>query len=37
VENALIHLKDGDDKLFTLIVKPLTGDTELREGYLEER
>jgi len=37
VENALIHLKDGDDKPFTLIVRPLTGDTELREGYLEER
>jgi hypothetical protein len=37
VENALIHLKDGSDKPFTLIVKPLTGDTELREGYLEER
>lgn len=37
VENALIHLKDGDDKPFTLIVKPLTGDTELREGYVEER
>jgi len=37
VESAFIHLKDGDDKPFTLIVKPLTGDTELREGYLEER
>jgi len=37
VESALIHLKDSNDKPFTLIVKPLTGDTELREGYLEER
>lgn len=37
VENALIHLKDSNDRPFTLIVKPLTGDTELREGYLEEK
>ncbi len=37
VEHALIHLRDGDDKDFTLLVKPLTGDTELREGYVEER
>ena len=37
VEKAYIHLKDGDDKPFTLIVKPLMGDTELREGYVEER
>lgn len=37
VERALIHLRNGDDKDFTLIVKPLTGDTELREGYVEER
>ena len=33
----LIHLRDGSEKDFTLIVKPLTGDTELREGYVEER
>ena len=37
VEQAFIYLKDGDEKPFTLIVKPLTGDTELREGYVEER
>jgi prepilin-type N-terminal cleavage/methylation domain-containing protein len=37
VESAYIHIKDSDGKPFTLIVKPLTGDTELREGYLEER
>jgi prepilin-type N-terminal cleavage/methylation domain-containing protein len=37
VEPALIHLRDGDDKDFTLIVKPLTGDTELKDGYLEEQ
>jgi len=35
VEQAFIHLKDGDDKPFTLIVKPLMGDTELRDGYVE--
>jgi len=37
VENAAIHLRDGDDRDFTLLVKPLTGNTELREGYIEER
>ena len=37
VENAAIHLRDGDDRDFTLLVKPLTGNTELREGYVEER
>ena len=37
VENASIHLRDGADKDFTLLVKPLTGATELREGYVEER
>lgn len=37
VEHALIHLRDGDNKDFTLIVNSLTGNTELREGYLEER
>ena len=37
VEHALIHLRDGDNKDFTLIVNSLTGTTELREGYVEER
>ncbi len=37
VERALIHLRDGQERDFTLLVKPLTGDTELREGYVEER
>ncbi len=37
VEKSFIHLQDGDGKEFTLIVKPLTGDTELQEGYVEER
>jgi general secretion pathway protein H len=37
VEPAFIHLRNGNDKLFTLIVKPLTGDTELREGEVEAR
>lgn len=37
VEKAFIHLRDGDGKDYTLIVKPLNGDTELREGYVEER
>ncbi len=37
VEKAFIHLRDGNDKDFTLVVQPLTGDTELHEGYLEEK
>ncbi len=37
VENAVIHLRDGDEKNFTLLVNPLMGTTELREGYIEER
>jgi general secretion pathway protein H len=36
VENAAIHLRDGDDKDFTLLVNPLMGSTELRKGYIEE-
>lgn len=37
VEKTFIHLRDGDGKDYTLIVKPLTGTTELREGEIEER
>ncbi|HAR44877.1 MAG TPA: hypothetical protein DCS05_01555 [Nitrospiraceae bacterium] len=37
VERAVIHLRDSDEKDFTLLVHPLTGDTELLEGYVEER
>lgn len=37
VEHAMIHLRDGNDRDFTLLVKPLTGTAELHEGYLEER
>ncbi len=37
VERAAIHLRDGSNKDFTLWVNSLTGNTELREGYEEER
>lgn len=37
VESAIIHLRDGNDRDFSLLVKPLTANTELREGYVEER
>lgn len=37
VESAIIHLRDGDGRDFTLLVNPLTGSTELRDGYIEER
>lgn len=37
VERALIHLRDGEERDFTLKVNPLTGNTELLEGYIEER
>ncbi len=37
VEHALIHLRDAEERDFTLIVNSLTGNTELREGYVEEK
>jgi prepilin-type N-terminal cleavage/methylation domain-containing protein len=37
VEHALIHLRDSEERDFTLIVNPLMGNTELRDGYVEER
>jgi prepilin-type N-terminal cleavage/methylation domain-containing protein len=37
VEPAFIHLRDADEKDFTLLVNPLLGSTELREGYVEEK
>jgi len=37
VEKTFIHLRDGNGKDYTLIVQPLTGSTELREGEVEER
>jgi len=36
VEKTYIHLRDGDGKDYTLVVKPLTGNTELIEGEVEE-
>jgi len=37
VEHTVIHLRDGSDRDFSLLVRPLTGHTELLEGYVEER
>ncbi len=37
VESALIHLRNGEEKDFTLLVNPLMGTTELRDGYVEEK
>ncbi len=37
VEKAFIHLRDGDDRPFTLIVNSLMGTTELREGEVEKK
>ncbi len=37
IEHAIIHLRDGSDRDFSLLVRPLTGNTELREGYVEEK
>lgn len=37
VEKTSIHLRDGAERDFTLLVNPLMGTTELREGYVEER
>ncbi len=36
VESAVIHLRDADDRDFSLFVMPLTGETELRQGYIEQ-
>lgn len=37
VEKAYIYLRDGEERDYTLIVNPLTGNTELLDGYVEER
>jgi prepilin-type N-terminal cleavage/methylation domain-containing protein len=37
VEKSFIHLRDGNGADFTLIVRPLTGITELHEGDVEEK
>jgi prepilin-type N-terminal cleavage/methylation domain-containing protein len=37
VEKSFIYLKDGDDKTFTLILNPLTGETSLHEGMVVEK
>jgi type II secretory pathway pseudopilin PulG len=37
VEKTFIHLRDGNGKDFTLIVRPLTAETELREGEVGEK
>jgi general secretion pathway protein H len=37
VENAAIHLQDGEGRDFTLVVNPLMGSTDLREGYVEQQ
>jgi len=35
IEETVIHLDDGKDKMLTLRVMPLTGATEIFEGYRE--
>jgi general secretion pathway protein H len=37
VEKTFVHLRDGDGRDHTLIVRPLTGVTELHEGEVEEK
>jgi prepilin-type N-terminal cleavage/methylation domain-containing protein len=37
VEHAVIHIRDGEGRDFTLLVNALTGNAELREGYVEEK
>jgi type II secretion system protein H len=37
IEHAIIHLRDGSDRDFSLLIQPLTGATELRDGYVEEK
>ena len=35
IENTTIHLRDRDENIFTLIIKPLTGKVIVEEGYVE--
>lgn len=37
VEKTIIHLQQGEDKYYTLIVMPLTGKVKVYEGYVEEQ
>jgi hypothetical protein len=37
VEHTVIHLRNSEGLDFTLVVNPLTGNAELREGYVEEK
>jgi type II secretion system protein H len=37
IEPAIIHLRDGGERDYSLLIQPLTGNTELREGYVEEK
>ncbi len=37
IERAIIHLRDGSNRDFSLVVDALTGRTELRDGYVEEQ
>ena len=37
VEKSFIQLKDGSGREYTLVVNPLTGASDLREGEVEEK
>jgi prepilin-type N-terminal cleavage/methylation domain-containing protein len=37
IEHAIIHLRDGSERDFSLVVNALTGNTQLLDGYVEER
>lgn len=37
VESTRIHLQQGEDKYYTLIVMPLTGKVKVYEGHVEEQ
>ncbi len=37
IEKTFIHLRDGGGRDYTLIVRPLTGDTKLVEGDVDEQ
>lgn len=34
-ERAVIHLVDGTQQFYTMVIQPLTGEVELREGYID--
>lgn len=37
MDRAIIHIRDEENRVLTLILNPITGQVEIKEGYLDER